>query len=145
MGHRPGNEFRLSPAGNARRSAMLTGLAAAALAGCRTAPPIQAEAAYPAIGKRLRATFAAFRAELDVHSTSSLTWFLPGADGSVGRSETVAIRIQSVASQVFLVTGQEASKTTVVQVHDFARNVIFTNVTRPDGTFLQSRGTLVEA
>ena len=145
MRHLFAKDLGFTPAGLSRRLALLTGLTAAALAGCQATPPIQAEAPYPAVGKRLLVTFPTFRAELNIHSASSLTWLLVNADGSRGRSETVTIRVQSVGSQIFLVTWQEASKTTVVQLHDFSRNVIFTNVTRPDGTFLQSRGSFVEA
>ena len=105
---------------------------------------MQTESAFPVVGRRLLVTFPAFRTELHFHSTSSLTWYLLNSDGTTGRSEKVAIRIQPVADKVFLVTWQEANKTTVVQVEDFERKVILTNITRPDGTFLQSKGTFVE-
>lgn len=101
--------------------------------------------AFPAAGRKLLVTFPKFRAELDFHSHESLTWTLFNADGSRGRFETVAISVQPIAEAIFMVTWQEANKTTVVQVEDFAQKVIYTNITRPDGTFLQSRGTFVEA
>jgi hypothetical protein len=66
------------------------------------------------------------------------------SDGTKGRSEKVEIRIQLVADKVFLVTWQEANKATVVQVEDFERKAIITNMARPDGTFLQSKGAFVE-
>jgi hypothetical protein len=129
-----------------RRAAMRVALAAALapVAACQTTPSVQTESAFPVVGRRLLVTFPGFRTELHFHSTSSLTWYLLNSDGTTGRSEKVAIRIQSVADKVFLVTWQEANKTTVVQVEDFERKVILTNITRPDGTFLQSKGTLVE-
>ena len=128
-----------------RRSVLVAGAVCGALAACQTATPLQRDSSYPAVGRRLLVTFPAFRAELNIHSASSLTWFLLNADGSKGRSETVNVRIQPVAGRVFLVTWQEANKTTVVQVQDFDRGEIFTNITRPDGTFLQSKGTFVQA
>jgi hypothetical protein len=128
-----------------RRSLLLAAIALGALAGCQTLTAPQTEATYPAIGRRLQATFPSFSAELNIHSTSSLTFVLQSAGAGNGRSETVKLRIQPVTGQVFLVTWQEASKTTVVQVHDFARNIILTNVTRPDGTFFQSTGSFVVA
>ena len=54
------------------------------------------------------------------------------ADGTNGRSEKVEIRVEPVADRVFLVAWQEANKTTVVQVEDFERKVILTNITRPE-------------
>ena len=78
---------RFSPIGRARRLILLTGLTAAVFAGCQTAPSVQSETAYPAIGKRLLVTFPAFRAELNIHSASSLTWFILTADGSKGRPD----------------------------------------------------------
>ena len=128
-----------------RRLVLVAGAACGALAACQTAPPSQGDSTYPAVGRRLLVIFPTFRAELNIHSASSLTWFLLNADGSKGRSETVNVRIQPLTGQVFLVTWQEANKTTVVQVQDFDRGAIFTNITRPDGTFLQSTGTFVQA
>ena len=131
--------------GSDRRTMVLAALASAtALAGCQTTSPGKAENTFPAVGRRYLVTFPAFRAELHFGSASSLTWYLLNADGSKGRSERVDIRVQPVVELIFLVTWQEANKTTVVQVEDFARKAIFTNITRPDGTFLQSRGTFVE-
>ena len=101
-------------------------------------------AEFPAAGRRYLAIFPTFRSELNFHSNTSLTWTFLGADGSRGRSETVAVRIQPIGPSIFIVTWQEANKTTVVQVEDFTKKLIFTNVTRPDGTFLQSRGTFEE-
>jgi hypothetical protein len=133
------------PLNRLRRSVLVAGAASGALAACQTNPFAQGDSTYPAVGRRLLVTFPAFRAELNMHSASSLTWFLLNADGSKGRNETVNARIQPVIAQVFLVSWQEANKTTVVQVQEFDRGTIFTNITRPDGTFLQSKGTFVVA
>jgi hypothetical protein len=139
-------QHRASSIQQDRRAALRVALAAALapVAACQTAPSVQTECAFPVVGRRLLVTFPAFRTELHFHSTSSLTWHLLNSDGTNGRSETVEIRIQPVVDKVFLVTWQEANKTTVVQVEDFERKVILTNVTRSDGTFLQSKGTFVE-
>jgi hypothetical protein len=128
-----------------RRSLLLAGVAVGALAGCQSFASLQTENSYPAIGRRLQATFPGFRAELHIQSTSSMSFILRSAGSGDGRSETVKLRIQPIAAHVFLVAWQEANKTTVVQVHDFARNTILTNVTRLDGTFFQSTGSFVVA
>jgi len=133
------------PVNRFRRSVLVAGATCSALAACKSAPLAQGDSDYPAIGLRLLVTFPAFRAELNIHSTSSLTWYLLNADGSKGRSETVNARMQPITGKAFLVSWQEANKTTVVQVQDFDRGVIFTNITRPDGTFLQAKGTFTLA
>lgn len=103
-----------------------------------------AAAEFPGVGRRYLATFPAFRFELHFKSPTSATWTQIDEDGSRGRVETVAIRIEPVADLLFLVTWQEANRTTVVQVENFVKRVVFTNITRSDGTFLQARGSLVE-
>jgi len=45
---------------------------------------------------------------------------------------------------IFLVTWQEADKTTVVHVEDYVKRTIVTNITNPDLTFEQYHGTFTE-
>lgn len=99
---------------------------------------------FPGVGRRYLATFPAFRFELHFASPSSLTWTQIDDDGSLGRFETVAIRIEPIADSIYVVSWQEANKTTVVHVEDFARDAVVTNITRADGTFLQARGSFAE-
>lgn len=99
---------------------------------------------FPGVGRCYLATFPAFRFELDFESPSLLTWTQIHDDGSRGRFETVAIRVEPIAGLIFLVAWQEANKTTVVAVQDFARRAVLSSITRSDGTFLQARGTLDE-
>ena len=100
--------------------------------------------AFPGAGRKYAVVFPKFRAELDFHSATSLTFTLIQPDGGRGRTETVNFRAQPIATNIFLITWQEANKTTVVQVEDFASGVIFTNITRADGTFIQDKGTFSE-
>jgi len=37
---------------------------------------------------------------------------------------------------------QEKDKTTVVHVRDFEKGIVYTNITRPDNTFVRLKGTL---
>ena len=99
---------------------------------------------FPGVGRRYLATFPDFRFELHFESPQSLTWTQIHADGSRGRSESVAIRMEPIADSLFLVAWQERNRTTVVHVEDFARRVILTHITRPDHTVLQARGTFSE-
>jgi hypothetical protein len=45
---------------------------------------------------------------------------------------------------LFLVTWQEADKTTVVHIEDYGRQTIITNITNPDLSFQQFHGTFIE-
>jgi len=58
-------------------------------------------------------------------------------------SETVAIKIEPIARMIFLVTWQEADKTTVVHIEDYRKKTIITNITNPDLTFDEFHGTFV--
>jgi hypothetical protein len=134
------------PSQRARCNALaaLALISALPLGACQSGPTLSQYPPVPAAGRRLQATFPTFRTELHFHSASSLTWYFLDAEGRRGRTERVDIRVQSVGDRLYLVSWQESSKTTVVQVQDFVRKVIFTNVTRPDGTFFQSQGSFVE-
>lgn len=96
---------------------------------------------FPAVGHRYLVDFVAFRVELYFSSLTSLTYTGVAPDGSRGGSETVTIRVEPIRDNLFLVTWQEADKTTVVHVEDYAKNTIVTNITNPDNSFDQFHGT----
>jgi molybdenum cofactor biosynthesis MoaF-like protein len=100
---------------------------------------------FPGVGHKYLVDFSAFRVELAFTSLTSLTYTGIAADGQRGSSETVAIRIEPIADDIFLVTWQESDKTTVVHVEDFSKKTITTNITNPDLTFDQFHGSFVEA
>ncbi len=99
---------------------------------------------FPAIGHRYLVDFSAFRVELNFRSLHSLTYSDVAADGSRDASETVTIHVEAIGPLLFLVTWQEADKTTVAHVEDYQKNTIVTNITNPDLTFEQFHGTFVE-
>jgi hypothetical protein len=96
---------------------------------------------FPAIGHHYLVDFKAFRVELYFESETTLTYTGIKTDGSRGSSETVAITIEPIRDQLFLVTWQEADKTTVVHVEDYGLNTIITNITNPDLTFVKYHGS----
>ena len=63
-------------------------------------------------------------------------------DGSHGESETVTIAVESIRDGLFLVTWQEADKTTVVHLEDYKTDTIITNITGPDLSFSRFHGTM---
>src|SRR6266478_5474082 len=97
---------------------------------------------FPATGHRFLADFEAFRVELYFESESSLTYAGIKRDGSRGNPETVAIAVEPIRDQLFLVTWQESDKTTVVHLEDYKEDVITTNITEADGTFSRFRGKM---
>lgn len=103
-----------------------------------------AAATFPGVGRRYLAGFPDFQFELQFESPSSLTWIRLHDDGSRGQFETEVIKTQRIAPLIYLVSWQEANRTTVVCVQDFGKGVVHTHITRSDGTFLTASGTLVE-
>jgi len=99
---------------------------------------------FPGTGHRYFVDFKAFRVQLFFQSESSLTYTNVKSDGSLGGSETVAISVESIRDQLFLVTWQESDKTTVVHIEDYRLNTIITNITEPDGTFAQFHGQMTQ-
>jgi hypothetical protein len=68
---------------------------------------------------------------------------LTNAEGPFkGISETVQISVTPIRPGVFMISWQEADKTTVVHVEDFENGIVHTNVTEPNGAFLRRSGTL---
>ncbi len=100
---------------------------------------------FPGAGHRYIADFKKFRFEHVYASASALTWTTLNPDGSRGQSETVAIHVQPLANGVYMVSWQEANKATVVQVQDYGKKLIFTNLTLPDGNFIQLQGAFTPA
>jgi hypothetical protein len=97
---------------------------------------------FPAVGHRYLVDFQAFRVELYFASDNSLTYTGIHKDGSRGGSETVTICVEPIRDELFLVTWQEADKTTVVHLEDYKENTIITNITNPDQSFQKFHGTM---
>jgi hypothetical protein len=99
---------------------------------------------FPAVGHRYFVDFKAFRVQLYFNSLTSLTYTGVTSDGSLGGSETVTIKVETIGDDLFLVTWQESDKTTVVHIEDYKHHTIITNITTPDLAFDQYHGTFTE-
>jgi hypothetical protein len=99
---------------------------------------------FPGVGHRYLVDFKAFRVQLFFSSLTSLTYTNINPDGSLDGSETVTIKVETIGDQLFLVTWQEADKTTVIHIEDYKHYTIITNITNPDLTFDQFHGTFTE-
>lgn len=97
---------------------------------------------FPAVGNRYLVDFQAFRVELYFASVTSMTYTDIEMDGSRGSSETVLIVVEPIRDHLFLVTWQEADKTTVVHLEDYKDNTIITCITSPNGDFSKFHGTV---
>jgi len=97
---------------------------------------------FPAVGHIYRVDFGAFVVELYFESDTKLTYTGIRKDGTRGASETVTISVTFLREDLFMVTWQEADKTTVVHVEDYENNVIYTNITNPDNTFEKFKGSV---
>jgi hypothetical protein len=102
---------------------------------------------FPGAGHKYLADFQAFKIMLSFASDTSLTYTDLNPDGSAGEIETVVIKAESIAPQVYLVTWVESDNTTVVHIEDYGRNTIITNITSPapNFSFDQFHGTFVPA
>jgi hypothetical protein len=146
MNNQAANPLRLGPARilkSATRSGLASFCATFLLAAAAASSALAAD--FPGAGHKFIADFKKFRFEHAYPTSSSLTWTTLNPDGARGQSETVAIHAQEIADKVFMVSWQEGNKATVVQIQDYAKNIIFTNLTLPNGTFIQLQGTFVPA
>jgi hypothetical protein len=94
---------------------------------------------FLAVGHVYEANFGswAFHLHFDSETVMTLT-------SAQGPSETVQIAVTPIRPNVFMICWQEADKTTVVHVADFANGIVHTNVTESNGVFLRRSGTLKE-
>ena len=69
--------------------------------------------------------------------------FLAGP--SKGQKLSINFKAAKIAPRVYMLTWQEADKTIVVHVDDFNKMQSLSNVTLPDGTFLNMAGTFKPA
>ena len=98
---------------------------------------------FPGIGHRYLVDFQQFRVELFFQSATTLTYTGVRPDGSHGASETVSITVEPIRDQLFLVTWQEADKTTVVHLEEYRNHTIITNITDPkDHSFSKFHGRM---
>lgn len=97
---------------------------------------------FPAVGHRYLVDFQAFRVELLFESMKSMTYTGIKPDGSRGSSETVSITVEPIRDLLFLVTWQEADKTTVVHLEDYRNRSITTCITGPTGEFSKFHGSV---
>jgi Rieske Fe-S protein len=99
---------------------------------------------FPGTGNKYLVDFGAFLVELLFENETTLTYIGIRRDGTRGSSETVRIQTTYLRDNLFMVTWQEADRTTVMHVEDYDQSVIYTNITNPDQSFVNFRGTFMQ-
>ncbi len=96
---------------------------------------------FPAVGHVYEANFGRWVHHLHFESETVMT--LTTMDGPFdGASESIQIAVTLIRPGIFMISWQEADKTTVVHVEDFECGIVHTNVTEPRGGFIRCSGTL---
>ncbi len=61
---------------------------------------------------------------------------------TVGRRQTLAVKIVELRPRLFIVNWQEDTKLSVTDIEDYQNGVVYANMTTPDDNFVQLKGTL---
>lgn len=99
---------------------------------------------FPAVGNRYFVDFHAFQVQLYFASETSMTYTDIEPGGGHGHTETVAITVEPLGHHLFLVTWQEADKSTVVHIENYLDHTIITNITSPELTFSKYHGQMTQ-
>ncbi len=96
---------------------------------------------FPAVGHVYEANFGSWIHHFHFKSETVMT--LTNIEGPYsGISETVQIAVTLIRTGIFMISWQEADRTTVVDVVDLENGIVHTNVTELRGIFIRRRGTL---
>ena len=64
---------------------------------------------------------------------------------AVNISETVETKMVELRPQLFQVTWKEENGKTITQVQDYENEIVYSNVTLPNGQFVNLKGTIKQA
>src|SRR6187402_2977368 len=96
-------------------------------------------------GNKFSVQFGMAKAILRFNSNVSLSFLITEKNGvEENTAETVDINVTELRPDLFLITWQEASGTTVTQIHDRENCAIYSNWTSPRGEFTNMKGTLTQ-
>lgn len=95
------------------------------------------------IGNKFKVNFGDYSFQLHFESETQMTWKAL-TDKGFGDYETVNITKVEIRPNVYMIYWKEKSGTTVTHVEDFENGVVYTNITAPDHSFLNLKGTLTK-
>jgi hypothetical protein len=93
------------------------------------------------IGNKFKVDFGEYVFELNFETETQMTYEPLGSD-ALGKAEMVEITRTQIRTNVFMVYWKEKSNTTVTHIQDFENELVYTNITTPDNSFLNMKGTL---
>lgn len=97
---------------------------------------------YPAIGKKVEVDFGTVKFILDFKDHKTMT-FTGTAGSSKNSTDTVEYTATEVAKNVFMVYWHEPHlKFNVTHIQDYNKNIVYSNIAGPDGTFVHLKGTM---
>lgn len=92
---------------------------------------------------RFSVNFPMAKSIFEIHSLTSLTFNIIEMHGKhVDIKETVVTKMTEIRPYLFMVTWKEANGNTITQIHDYEREIIYSNWTTPKGDFINSEGTI---
>jgi hypothetical protein len=97
---------------------------------------------YPAIGRKVEVDFGTVKFVLDFKDNKTMT-FTGTAGSSKNSTDTVEYTAVEVARNVFMVYWHEPHLGfNVTHIQDYNKNIVYSNIAGPDGTFTHPKGTL---
>ncbi|WP_218669331.1 nuclear transport factor 2 family protein [Massilia sp. KIM] len=91
------------------------------------------------VGMEIEVTYAQFRANLTLLSTQQLKFEIK--EGPFAHAEVVDIEVVPLGNSIFAVSWQENDGSTVTNIQDYDRCVVYSNATLPNGKFLRMNGS----
>lgn len=97
---------------------------------------------YPAIGHKVEVNLGTFSFTLDFKDNKNMSF--TGTDGKVKEAaDTVPYTAVEVAKNVFMVYWHEPKLgSNITHIQDYNKNIVYTNIADPDGSFRYLKGTL---
>lgn len=93
----------------------------------------------PVIGHKYMAIFGENRYLLNFISEKQIQIKLIQG---MGKDQVVNCNRVLIRPNVYMVTWQEGDNSTVTHLEDFAKGIVYSNITMPDNTFYNYKGTL---
>ncbi|MGG5209878.1 MoaF-related domain-containing protein [Chryseobacterium sp. MIQD13] len=97
---------------------------------------------YPAIGHKVEVDFGTLKFVLDFKDNKEMS-FTGVSENVKGSTDTVQYTAVEVAKNVFMVYWHEPKLgSNVTHIQDYNKNIIYTNIAEPNGSFTHLKGTL---
>lgn len=96
------------------------------------------------IGNKFKADFGQMVFQLHFESPDQMTFAQILPNNQLGNSETVKTQMVEIRPNVYMVYWKEKSGFTITHLEDFQNEIVYTNITMTDHTFINMKGTLTK-